>query len=331
VFLSVWPETYCYTLSEAYRSGLYPVALAFGAIAERIADPALRGNLDQLMRDGYTVIENAVPHWAIDAYLREYEAAVATPGAVEIDVPAVGRRPFDREQARRAGTKVLDTGMILPSGTLLCFAPRVSRVLEAVFSDKVLAFQTLHFEVGSTQGIHQDTAYVVVQQEPMHLLAVWLALEDVQPGTGELIYYIGGHRIPDFCYSGQFKHWNPDRDGHEQHEAHSWHMHQQARDKGLQLGRFLPRKGDVLFWHADLPHGGSEITQPNTSRRSLVTHYCPRSRDPHYFQFIPEDWRVKVGTVDDNVFASFYYPPERITRARQILASASDAAGAGFA
>lgn len=35
-YLSVWPETYAYTLSEAWRCGLYPVALDMGGISERI-------------------------------------------------------------------------------------------------------------------------------------------------------------------------------------------------------------------------------------------------------------------------------------------------------
>ena len=38
LFLSPWPETYCYTLSEAWSGGLYPVALDIGAIAERIRE-----------------------------------------------------------------------------------------------------------------------------------------------------------------------------------------------------------------------------------------------------------------------------------------------------
>lgn len=38
LFLSVWPETYSYTLSEAWRAGLTPVALDIGAPAERIRD-----------------------------------------------------------------------------------------------------------------------------------------------------------------------------------------------------------------------------------------------------------------------------------------------------
>lgn len=37
LFLGIWPETYCYALTDAYAVGLYPVALNFGAIGERIA------------------------------------------------------------------------------------------------------------------------------------------------------------------------------------------------------------------------------------------------------------------------------------------------------
>jgi glycosyltransferase involved in cell wall biosynthesis len=36
LFLSAWPETFCYTLTEALENNLYPVALNYGAIAERI-------------------------------------------------------------------------------------------------------------------------------------------------------------------------------------------------------------------------------------------------------------------------------------------------------
>jgi GT2 family glycosyltransferase len=38
LFLSHWPETYSYTLSEAWRAGLYPVALDIGAVGERIRE-----------------------------------------------------------------------------------------------------------------------------------------------------------------------------------------------------------------------------------------------------------------------------------------------------
>lgn len=35
-FLSVWPETFSYTLTEALQNNLYPVALNYGAVAERL-------------------------------------------------------------------------------------------------------------------------------------------------------------------------------------------------------------------------------------------------------------------------------------------------------
>lgn len=35
-FLSVWPETFCYTLTEALRHHMYPVTLDYGAVAERV-------------------------------------------------------------------------------------------------------------------------------------------------------------------------------------------------------------------------------------------------------------------------------------------------------
>lgn len=38
LFASPWPETYCITLSEAFRAGAVPVAPALGAFAERIRD-----------------------------------------------------------------------------------------------------------------------------------------------------------------------------------------------------------------------------------------------------------------------------------------------------
>lgn len=38
LFLSVWPETWCYTLTEAWRAGLWAVGFDIGAVGERIAE-----------------------------------------------------------------------------------------------------------------------------------------------------------------------------------------------------------------------------------------------------------------------------------------------------
>jgi ectoine hydroxylase-related dioxygenase (phytanoyl-CoA dioxygenase family) len=42
---------------------------------------------------------------------------------------------------------------------------------------------------------------------------------------------------------------------------------------GLKAETLLAQKGDVLIWHSQLLHGGSEIIDKRRTRKSLVTHY----------------------------------------------------------
>jgi len=282
-----------------------------------ISDPALRQDVRTFIDKGYVVLNGAVSSSRIDAYLEEYEASADMPEFLQIAAPD-GRKSFSRAESLKPGSRVLDTGMLLPSGEELSFAPKISAFLETIFEEKSLAFQTLHFEVGSTQDVHQDTAFVVIKQEPLKLIASWIALEDIESGSGELIYYPGGHRIKEYSYAnGTSKHWFSERDGHEAHQAHYRHLQDEAARLGLALARFAPKKGDALLWHAELPHGGGEITIPGRSRRSLVTHYCPKSLEPVYWDFIPADWRNKVEARGGNAFTSYYFPPTQFAGGKQ--------------
>jgi ectoine hydroxylase-related dioxygenase (phytanoyl-CoA dioxygenase family) len=135
--------------------------------------------------------------------------------------------------------------------------------------------------------MHQDTAYVVVSS-PLQLSAAWIALEDVQPGSGELMYYRGSHRLPEYLFSGEHKHWSPERDGPEQHAEWARLLNENAERLGMERQTFLARKGDVLIWSADLAHGGSPVTDASLTRRSLVGHFCPAGVDPNYYSYRPE-------------------------------------------
>lgn len=42
---------------------------------------------------------------------------------------------------------------------------------------------------------------------------------------------------------------------------------------GLKPEIFVAKKGEILFWHANLVHGGSPRTDPSLSRKALVCHY----------------------------------------------------------
>lgn len=275
----------------------------------KISDPQTRERVEFFRRWGYVILENAVPHWAIDKYLDAYRAAAAQPGKLLMNVPfGPMSEAYKAEDTLRPGAKALDTALILQEGDNLSFSLPLSMFLQEIMNGPVLAFQSLHFEVGSTQTVHQDTAYVVIDEEPMNLVASWIALEDVQPGSGELVYYPGGHRIPDFAYDGgASKHFDFGRDGNESHTAHLQYLKDEAAHQGYELRSFLPKKGDALIWHADLPHGGGEITNPGLTRRSLVTHYCPAKLAPHYLQLLSD--KTKVRTASGNYMTSMYFPP----------------------
>src|SRR5262249_15376852 len=118
-----------------------------------------------------------------------------------------GKQQFVRPrlELRAGATKLLDFYRFSATARKAIAAPKVLAFLTAIFGSKPKAFQSLTFWKGSEQSIHKDTAYVRIGGEPMHLAATWLALEDVQKGTGELEYYIGSHRDPDFLFGGQHK------------------------------------------------------------------------------------------------------------------------------
>jgi len=75
----------------------------------------------------------------------------------------------------------------------------------------------------------------------------------------------------------------------------------------LTLQRFLARKGDALIWAADLAHGGSPITDPRLTRRSLVTHYTPESTAPAYFRALPTEKRVRFTVRPGCSWITSYY------------------------
>jgi ectoine hydroxylase-related dioxygenase (phytanoyl-CoA dioxygenase family) len=200
--------------------------------------------------------------------------------------------------------RIVDVFAARPIALDILLAPAIVRFLSLIFDAEPLLIQSLTFERGSEQGIHQDTMYVVVSN-PMELAASWTALQDVEPGSGELRYYEGSHRLPEFLFSGEHKSWLPSRDGNGQHDEKLKRLHSDSERLGLPLRTFLPKKGDTLIWAADLAHGGSPVLDRSLTRRSMVGHYCPLGVEPNYFSYLPE--RKRQRKVPGGWAASEYY------------------------
>ena len=236
------------------------------------SDPTL---LATFTDQGYVVASNAVDPGAVDVFLTDLESLLEHPGqhiAMTFwDTDGKHQESARREYLDKTEAKVLDLHTRLSSAHRLIFSPVILDFLRDVFEDEPVAFQSLYFEYGSQQGAHQDTAFVYVDP-PNHFVASWIALEDVEPGTGELFYYPGSQKLDDIIFASGSKALT----GSDPAAAsYSRELEGIAAERGLVRTRFLPRRTDVLFWASDLIHGGEPIARRRT-RRSLVTHYAPR-------------------------------------------------------
>jgi hypothetical protein len=242
-----------------------------GILSDDVCDQIMR-----FVRDGYVVLKNAVSLDVIEQLNEDLERAWANPPPglmIETFEPDGQMRYIAPDLRWRAGTtKLLDFYAVSKAAREAVASPAAVAFLTGIFEHPPVAFQGLTFWNGSQQAIHKDTAYVKVDSNPLHLAASWLALEDIKPGTGELEYYIGSHRAPDFLFGGTSK-WMEAFT--EEHGKFLESLHADAADFGHVKGSFLAKAGDVLIWHADLAHGGAPIQNPGHTRRSLVTHFCP--------------------------------------------------------
>jgi len=170
--------------------------------------------------------------------------------------------------------------------------------LEAVFDEKVVAMQSLLFKWGSQQPTHQDFAYVV-SENPSHLAASWIALEDIHVDSGPLIYYPGSHTNKKFDFGNGifYKH-------ESEHDPNDFANYIEANCERLGQKRetLLIKKGDVLIWHAALAHGGDAIHNEALTRKSFVSHYSSINAYQHHRQ-APHDTPVRHTYNGADVFA----------------------------
>ena len=246
--------------------------------------------LSQWIRDGYVIIKNALPPSILDPARADLEAAYRgdLPNVIMECVEQQPRLSTFLPHHATLPTKALDLHWLLPSTRRAIFAPKITDFLESVFERRPMASQTLGFWRGSQQGSHQDSAYVSYSLN-MHFCASWIAYEDVQQGAGELLFYPGSQKLPEYLYVDGLKNivdadrLHPQNVLSQQIAQHVNELPGRAAEAGLTEHTFLGKAGDVLIWSADLAHGGKPISA-NATRMSMVTHYCPKELTPLFFE-----------------------------------------------
>lgn len=235
---------------------------------------------NSFVQRGWAVIEKAVDDEVIDAMSHEIYSYIDA-GKAECSYWNESGKFYGfatRNDFRKPECKVVDLHYYLPAVQDVIFNRRLLDFFDVVMESKPHAFQSLYFEYGSGQGAHQDTAFVITDP-PLNLLATWVALEDVQPDSGELFYYDKSHNLPHILFEPKKKKKFDRADPLSY--RYSDHLVQQCDEHGYEKLIFRPKKGDVLIWAADLVHGG-EPTSRDVTRRSFVTHYCCKYSRPDF-------------------------------------------------
>ena len=239
----------------------------------------LEEKLDFFREFGYVVLENVLPPNEVDAIWDEIE--FVTEHHENYDINGLAHRFNDqkdtpiklipKEKLKGIGTRFIDFHDSSVRSKNLITHPNLVPFLQASLTPKITVFQSLVFKYSSQQDVHQDFPWVTTHI-PSHLVAAWIPLEDVHEDSGPLFYYPKSHRIPKFDF-GQtgivFQHKNslfsPDK--------FSRYLTKTCTELDLKKEILLIKKGDVLFWHGALAHGGMPINDPSKTRKSFVVHY----------------------------------------------------------
>ena len=156
--------------------------------------------------------------------------------------------------------------------------PKIREVVNDLLGEQSYPAQSLSFIHGSEQSAHAD--WVHLSTFPIDsMCGVWIALEDVIEDSGELFYFQGSHSYPRISMSmleltkisPEFPDWS------EFGERYNREIERVVVDSGKKPTRFLPKAGDVLFWHENLIHGGSPRGSNTLTRYSMVIHFFKQS------------------------------------------------------
>lgn len=153
--------------------------------------------------------------------------------------------------------------------------PALVAALHNLINDTPKLVQSMYFEGNPSTWAHQD-AYYLDSEEQGRMVAIWVALEDIQPGAGRFYVYPGSHKIDVQKNGGGI-------DIAFHHDKYKAHIIKLIDDYKLECIAPALRKGDVLFWHGKTIHGSLQTTQPEYSRNSFTGHYIPAST--RYLQY----------------------------------------------
>jgi hypothetical protein len=220
----------------------------------------------QWAETGYIILPKLIPEALLDTAWRAYEQAIQRGTITLAPEPAADGDPLPG--------RFLNPHKRVRSFCRVAKHPELMNRLQRLLGHPAKLLQTIASHKGSQQSAHSDSIHMTTY--PLgYLAAAWIAFEDIRPDSGPLEFYPGSHRLPYvFSHYLQISVDDMKNGGYATYRARYEPLVQRLiAENGLKPKYFEARKGDVLIWHANLLHGGSQRRDLRLTRKALVAHY----------------------------------------------------------
>lgn len=231
--------------------------------------PEISHLADQFMRDGFIVIPNEIDTSYIDGIVTDFR-----------DFCFRNKDYFDPFRDEYGFLhRIINLHLAMPGLVeLFSSAKNVLSLQDALFGAPTSIYTSLYYERGSAQSIHRDTPYFTTRPEYCYF-GTWFALEDADSKNGCLEVIPGGHLVKEVNRLDFAKKINGLSDvgsiNQVLFDSYQEEVLNACHSKGLKSVHVPMKKGDVLIWHPQLPHGGGQITDRTRTRNSIVMHTVP--------------------------------------------------------
>jgi ectoine hydroxylase len=205
--------------------------------------------------NGYMTVNNYVSNQQVDEINNAVDELI---NVKHLPITYDNKLMFGFKQSPVLKTMMQDEGLI--------------KILSFILGKEVVPFQTLNFIKGSGQRAHSDSIHMTTY--PLgYLIAVWIALEDIDQDSGPLFYFPGSHKLP-YLLNDDFENYSTKLMlGKKEYTDYEDMIEEVLSRSSFEKKVFLPKKGDVLIWHANLVHGGVPVANNDLTRKSMVIHY----------------------------------------------------------
>lgn len=260
-------------------SATLPTEITFAMLSEE-PDPALLPPLDQpnvdmarltpeqraWRQDGVVVLRNFFPASVLDPYIDR---------RIQLNQPLCWQSPTPYLQVEEMRQ--------------ICLYPPLRSMLRELIGEEMLLHLCLSTWVSTERNWHQD-AYLNPPFVGGWYVAVWIALDHIDPDSGPFEYIPGSHRWPVLDGDKVRSFMTSEERDIRVLDLHPWPkitehfvvpaIEAEIRDRGAMPRFFLAEKGDALIWHSRLMHRGTTPNRPNLERRALIAHYSGVNHRP---------------------------------------------------